>query len=88
MADRDKVKKDDDPALPEKVPLIHVQIIGVKAEMKRKWNVLKKQKTFEDKDITMQWLGVQMGRYVALPPVWVHNNIAQDVIDEALQRGR
>lgn len=47
------------------------------------------KKELEDKDITMWWfLGVQMGRYVALPPVWVHDNIAQDVIDEALWRGK
>jgi hypothetical protein len=88
IAERDKDKVGDDPTLPPKVPLIHVQITGVKAEMKLKWNVPKRQKIYVNKDITMRWLGVQGGRYVALPPDWVFNNIEKAVTDEALRRGR
>jgi hypothetical protein len=46
MADRDKVKEDDNLVLPVKVPLIHVQITGNKAEMKWKWSVPKKKKSW------------------------------------------
>jgi hypothetical protein len=88
IAESDKVKVGDDPTLPPKVPLIHVQITGVKAEMKLKWNIPKRQKVFANKDITMRWLGVQGGRYVALPPDWVFDNIDKIVSDEALRRGR
>jgi hypothetical protein len=88
MAERDKKQTTDDPESNLKVPLIHVQITGIKAEIKRNPGVLKSKKKLVKADLSMRWLGVQNSRYVALPPVWVDKNIEPDVRAEAYRRGR
>jgi hypothetical protein len=58
-----------------KVPLAHMQITGIRADMK-----------IEEGVTTLRWLGLQGGKYVSLPTIWVEHNFDDELLSEAKQR--
>ena len=75
----------------KKVPLIHYQITGVRADIrwdrsKKKTHLAFNKKSRNDQTVT-RWLGLQNSKYVALPQAWVDKNVPDETVEEAWRRG-